>query len=70
MISVVVDDKIPYIREALALMGVEAQYVAGSAITATTVRDADAKSTLLPISLLTTVTLHVNIVHILRFFKI
>lgn len=42
MISVVVDDKIPYIREALALMGVEAQYVAGSAITATTVRDADA----------------------------
>ena len=42
MIKAVVDDKIPYIREALALMGVEAQYVAGSAITAATARDADA----------------------------
>ncbi len=42
MIQVVVDDKIPYIREALVLMGIEARYVAGSAITAATVRDADA----------------------------
>ena len=40
--KVIVDDKIPYIREALSAMGAEAQYVSGSAITSDTVRDADA----------------------------
>ncbi|MBR5846763.1 MAG: 4-phosphoerythronate dehydrogenase PdxB [Bacteroidaceae bacterium] len=40
--KVVVDDKIPYIREALHTMGVEALYVAGSDITSAMVRDADA----------------------------
>ena len=38
----IVDDKIPYIREALNTMGVDARYVAGNAITSDTVRDADA----------------------------
>lgn len=42
MIRVVVDDKIPYIREALNQMGCEAQYVAGSEISPDTVRNADA----------------------------
>ena len=40
--KVVVDDKIPYIREALSALGVEAQYVGGSQITSDIVRDADA----------------------------
>lgn len=40
--KVIVDDKIPYIREALSTMGAEAQYVAGSDITPEIVRDADA----------------------------
>jgi erythronate-4-phosphate dehydrogenase len=40
--KVIVDDKIPYIREALSAMGAEAQYVAGSNITPEIVRDADA----------------------------
>lgn len=40
--KVIVDDKIPYIREALSIMGVEAQYVEGGKITSDTVRDADA----------------------------
>ena len=39
---VVVDDKIPYIREALSRMGCEARYVAGSEISPDIVRDADA----------------------------
>ena len=39
---VIVDDKIPYISEALSIMGVEAEFVAGSKINADTVRDADA----------------------------
>ena len=38
----VVDDKIPYIREALSAMGVEAVYIPGSEITPAVVRDADA----------------------------
>ena len=40
--KVIVDDKIPYIREALSAMGVEAQYVEGSKFTSAIVRDADA----------------------------
>ena len=40
--KVIVDDKIPYIREALSAMGAEAQYIAGSDITPEIVRDADA----------------------------
>ena len=40
--KVIVDDKIPYIREALNTMGVEAQYVEGGKITSDIVRDADA----------------------------
>ena len=40
--KVVVDDKIPYIREALSRMGVEATFVAGNEIDSRTVRDADA----------------------------
>ena len=40
--KVIVDDKIPYIREALSVMGVEAVYIPGSEITPTAVRDADA----------------------------
>ena len=40
--KVIVDDKIPYIREALSAMGVEAQYVEGSKFTPTIVSDADA----------------------------
>ena len=40
--KVVVDDKIPYIREALHTMGVESLYVAGSDINSEVVRDADA----------------------------
>jgi erythronate-4-phosphate dehydrogenase len=40
--KVIVDDKIPYIREALREMGVEAQYVEGSKFTSAIVRDADA----------------------------
>ena len=40
--KVIVDDKIPYIREALSAMGVEAQYVEGSQMTSDIVRDADA----------------------------
>ena len=42
MIKVIVDDKIPYIREALAAMNVEACYVPGDAFTPAIVRDADA----------------------------
>ncbi len=40
--KVIVDDKIPYIREALSAMGVEAQHVEGSKFTSAIVRDADA----------------------------
>ena len=40
--KVIVDDKIPYIREALSAMGVEAQYIAGSDISPAIVRDVDA----------------------------
>ena len=40
--KVIVDDKIPYIREALSAMGVEAQYVEGGLMTSDIVRDADA----------------------------
>ena len=40
--KVVVDDKIPYIREALALMGVDAVYVPGARMDRTLVCDADA----------------------------
>ena len=40
--KVIVDDKIPYIREALSAMGAEAQYIAGSDISPEIVRDADA----------------------------
>jgi erythronate-4-phosphate dehydrogenase len=40
--KVIVDDKIPYIREALREMGVEAQYVEGSKFTSAIVSDADA----------------------------
>ena len=40
--KVIVDDKIPYIREALSEMGVEAQYVEGNKITHEIVKDADA----------------------------
>ena len=40
--KVVVDDKIPYIREALSEMGIEALYAGGSKITPDMVRDADA----------------------------
>lgn len=40
--KVIVDDKIPYIREALSTLGVEVQYVEGSKITSDVVRDADA----------------------------
>ena len=40
--KVIVDDKIPYIREALSAMGVEAVYVPGNEISHATVRDADA----------------------------
>ena len=40
--KVIVDDKIPYIREALREMSVEAQYVEGSKFTSAIVRDADA----------------------------
>ena len=40
--KVVVDDKIPYIREALSAMGVEAVYIPGSDISPAAVRDADA----------------------------
>ena len=39
--KVIVDDKIPYIREALSAMGVEALYVEGSQFTPAIVRDAD-----------------------------
>lgn len=42
MIKVIVDDKIPYIREALTAMGVEAHYVPGHAFTNAAVKDADA----------------------------
>lgn len=42
MIKVIVDDKIPYIREALAAMDVEACYVPGNAFTPAIVKDADA----------------------------
>ena len=42
MIKVIVDDKIPYIREALAAMDVEACYVPGDAFTPAIVSDADA----------------------------
>lgn len=38
----VIDDKIPYIREAIASMGVEAVYLDGSSITNADVKDADA----------------------------
>ena len=40
--KVIVDDKIPYIREALSAMGVEAVYLPGSTISPEAVRDADA----------------------------
>lgn len=40
--KVIVDDKIPYIREALSAMGTEAQYIAGSDISPEIVHDADA----------------------------
>lgn len=40
--KVIVDDKIPYIREALALMGIDAEYIPGSRMNAATVHDADA----------------------------
>lgn len=40
--KVIVDDKIPYIREALSTMKVDACYVAGSDINSEIVRDADA----------------------------
>lgn len=40
--KVIVDDKIPYIREALATMGVEAVYLPGSRIDKKTAHDADA----------------------------
>lgn len=39
---IVIDDKIPYIRQAIAAMGVEAVYKRGSAIAPDDVRDADA----------------------------
>lgn len=39
---VIVDDKIPYIREALEAMGAEAQYIPGCDITPEVVREADA----------------------------
>ena len=39
--KVIVDDKIPYIREALAAMGVNAVYAPGSEIDSALVRDAD-----------------------------
>ena len=40
--KIVVDDKIPYIREKLALLADEVVYLPGAAITADDVRDADA----------------------------
>ena len=40
--KVVVDDKIPYIREALHSMGIEAHYMSGNAFTREAVSDADA----------------------------
>ena len=40
--KVIVDDKIPYIREALTAMGAEAQYIPGCDITPEVVREADA----------------------------
>ena len=40
--KVVADDKIPYLREALEAMGVEAVYMPGSLIDADAVSDADA----------------------------
>lgn len=40
--KIVVDDKIPYISDALALMGVEARYVPGAEISPEDVSDADA----------------------------
>ena len=40
--KVIVDDKIPYIREALSAMGVEAVYMPGSEFSPAVVRDADA----------------------------
>lgn len=40
--KIVIDDKIPYIREAIARMGVEAVYQRGSAICSSDVADADA----------------------------
>ena len=42
IMKVVVDDKIPYIREALSEMGIEALYASGSKIIPDMVRDADA----------------------------
>lgn len=42
MIKIVVDEKIPYIREALSAMGVEAFYAPGSAICSDMIHDADA----------------------------
>lgn len=40
--KIVIDNKIPYIREAIAQMGVEAVYLRGAAITSDDVADADA----------------------------
>lgn len=40
--KIVIDDKIPYIREAVAAVTPDAVYMPGAAITAADVRDADA----------------------------
>ena len=40
--KVIIDDKIPYIREAIAQVADQVVYLPGSAITAEDVRDADA----------------------------
>ena len=40
--KVIVDDKIPYIREAIGRVADEVVYLSGSAITSADVRDADA----------------------------
>ena len=40
--KVVIDDKIPYIRKALSVMGVEAIFAPGNKISPALVRDADA----------------------------
>lgn len=40
--KIIVDNKIPYIRPALACLGAEVVYIKGSSISAADVRDADA----------------------------